>query len=427
MGRLAHGSAGLLALALLTSCSGTQTDPSGSAGATGAATGGPAAGAAAGQTAAVGDGVAKPPVAATVVVNPLNKAGNIPTDQTVVVTAQSGTLKSVRIQGGGKAGELPGVLSADGTAWRSTRTARPGTTYTITTLAAGADGKPIESTSTFSTVKATKTFDIETVTPNRYDTGLTVGVGMPVMVTFDQPITDRVAVERNLVIHSSKPVEGAWHWFDDRHVDFRPLHYWPAHTNVRMEAHLAGVRGAEGVYGKRDFAFDFKIGRSQITKGSTDVHVLTVRRDGKTIRTMPMSAGQGGDWKYYTTSGIHLAMSREPVTVMTSPGIGPGSAGYYQLTVYDTVRISNSGEYIHSAPWSVGSQGYANVSHGCVNVSPENAAWFLKNTLIGDPIIITGSPRVLEPTNGWGHWQESWREWLKWSSLKAAPTMLLNR
>ena len=92
---------------------------------------------------------------------------------------------------------------------------------------------------------------------------------------------------------------------------------------------------------------------------------------------MPMSAGQGGDWKYYTTSGIHLAMSREPVTVMTSPGIGPGSAGYYQLTVYNTVRISNSGEYVHSAPWSVGSQGYANVSHGCVNVSPENAAWFI--------------------------------------------------
>ena len=131
-----------------------------------------------------------------------------------------------------------------------------------------------------------------------------------------------------------------------------------------------------------------------------------MKRNGKVIRRMPMSAGQGGVWKYYTTSGVHLAMSREPVTVMTSPGIGPGSAGYYQLTVYNTVRISNSGEYIHSAPWSVGSQGYSNVSHGCVNVSPDNAKWFIDNTLIGDPIIITGSPRPLEPTNGWGHWQE---------------------
>ena len=95
-------------------------------------------------------------------------------------------------------------------------------------------------------------------------------------------------------------------------------------------------------------------------------------------------------------------MSREPVTVMTSPGIGPGSAGYYQMTVYDTVRISDSGEYIHSAPWSVGSQGYSNVSHGCVNVSPDNAKWFIDNTLIGDPIIITGSPRVLEPNERLG-------------------------
>lgn len=110
---------------------------------------------------------------------------------------------------------------------------------------------------------------------------------------------------------------------------------------------------------------------------------------------------------------------------MTSPGIGPGSAGYYRMTVYNTVRISNSGEYVHSAPWSVGSQGYSNVSHGCVNVSPSNASWFINNTLIGDPIIITGTPRTLEPTNGWGHWQESWKQWLRWSALKSGRTDLL--
>jgi lipoprotein-anchoring transpeptidase ErfK/SrfK len=326
---------------------------------------------------------------------------------------------------GGKSGSLPGELSSDGTRWRSTATARPGTSYTVTAVSVNAAGKPSQSTSRFSTVKGGKTFDIQTITPNRDDTGLTVGIGMPVMITFDKPVADRVSVERNLSIHSTKPVEGAWHWFDDSHVDFRPQKYWPSHTKVRVEARLAGVRGGPGMYGKRDVKLDFKIGRSQITRGTTDNHVLTVRRDGKKVRTMPMSAGQGGQWKFYTTSGIHLAMSREPVTVMTSPGIGPGSAGYYQLTVYNTVRISNSGEYVHSAPWSVGSQGSANVSHGCVNVSPENAAWFIENTLIGDPIIITGSPRKLEPTNGWGHWQENWKEWLKWSSLKAGPTMAL--
>ncbi|WP_219463764.1 L,D-transpeptidase [Nonomuraea rhizosphaerae] len=407
MGRVACGSAGLLALALLAACSAAGADGSSEA-----------------RTDTAG--LVVPPMAASaasVVVSPLDKAGNIPTDQTVAVSARSGTLKSVKVDGG-KAGDLPGVLSADRTRWRSTRTARPGATYTVTSVAVGADGKRAETTSTFSTVRAGKVFDVEAMTPNKDDTGLTVGVGMPIMITFDRPVTDRVSVERNLVVHSSKPVEGAWHWFDERHVDFRPTHYWPARTNVRMEARLAGVRGGDGLYGRRDVTLDFKIGRSQITKGSTRDHVLTVRRDGRKIRTMPMSAGQGGQWKYYTTSGIHLAMSRERVTIMTSPGIGPGSPGYYRLTVYNTVRISNSGEYVHSAPWSVGSQGNSNVSHGCVNVSPSHAAWFIKNTLIGDPIIITGSPRELEPTNGWGHWQESWKQWLKWSSLKAGPTVL---
>jgi len=396
VGRVAYGSGGLLALALLVACS---TD---------------------GTVDQVATLATKAPDAAVAVL-PIDRAANVPTDQNVVVAVQGGTLKSVKVRG--RPGALPGALSADGTRWRSTATARPGTTYTVTSVAVNADGRRTEKTTRFSTVKAATTFDIERITPNKDDTGLTVGVGMPIMIAFDQPVTDRVSVERNLLVRSSKPVVGAWHWFDDSHVDFRPRHYWPAHTDVRVEARLAGVRGGQGMYGKRDVNLDFRIGRSQITKGSTNNHVLYVRRNGKKVREMPMSAGQGGQWKYYTTSGIHLAMSREPVTVMVSPGIGPGSAGYYRLTVYNTVRISNSGEYVHSAPWSVGSQGHANVSHGCVNVSPANAAWFIKNTLIGDPIIITGSPRKLEPTNGWGHWQENWREWLKWSSIKSGDTL----
>jgi lipoprotein-anchoring transpeptidase ErfK/SrfK len=401
VGRVAYRSAGLLALALLAACS----------------AGGPAENEP--EMLAMAAGGAR---AASVSFSPQDKAVGVPTDQPVVVAVHGGRLKSVRVNGG-KSGSLPGMLSSDGTRWRSTATARPGARYTVTAVLVDAGGKESEATSTFSTAKAKETFDIETITPNKDDTGLTVGVGMPVMITFDKPVTDRVAIERNLTVRSSKPVEGAWHWFDNRHVDFRPQKFWPAHTKVRVEARMAGVRGGPGLYGKRDVTLNFKIGRSQITKGSTDDHVLVVRRDGKKIRTMPMSAGQGGQWKYYTTSGIHLAMSREPSTVMTSPGIGPGQPGYYQLTVYNTVRISNSGEYVHSAPWSVGSQGNSNVSHGCVNISPANAAWFIKNTLIGDPIIITGSPRKLEPMNGWGHWQENWREWLRWSTLKAGPTL----
>ncbi|WP_271218597.1 L,D-transpeptidase [Streptosporangium carneum] len=387
---------GLLALALVTSCSDGST------------------------TAAQSTGAAVQYADAAVSVVPLDRAGNVPSHATVLVAARGGTLKSVAVKG--PKGALTGVLSADGTQWHSRGTVLPGTSYEVTATAVNPAGKVTRTTTSFSTAKVDKTFAIESLMPSKETTGLTVGVGMPVMITFDQPIADRVEVERNLLVRTSKPVLGAWHWFDDKTVHFRPKEFWPAHTNVRVDARLEGVRGGRGLYGKQNQTLRFRVGRSQITKGSTLTHHLTVRRDGKVVRQIPMSAGQGGQWKYYTTSGVHLAMSREPVTVMTSPGIGPGSPGYYQMTVYNTVRISNSGEYVHSAPWSVGSQGYANVSHGCVNVSPSNASWFIDNTLIGDPIIITGSPRKLEPTNGWGHWQENWKEWLKWSSVRYFTT-----
>ncbi|GAA4185598.1 Ig-like domain-containing protein [Streptosporangium oxazolinicum] len=357
--------------------------------------------------------------AAVVTVAPLDRAGGVPTDTPVLVAAQGGTLRQVAVRAvKGAKGSLPGVLSADGTQWRSRVTAAPGASYEVSVTAVNPAGAVTTKTSSFSTVKKKETFTIESFMPGKDSTGVTVGVGMPVMITFDRDVSDRVSIERNLFVRTSRPVLGAWHWFDNRNVHFRPKSFWPSGTKVRVEARLAGVRGGEGLYGATNKIVNFKIGRSQITRGSVQSHNLTVKRNGKVVREMPMSAGQGGVWKYHTTSGVHLAMSREDVTVMTSPGIGPGSAGYYQLTVYDTVRISNSGEYIHSAPWSVGSQGNSNVSHGCVNVSPSNAKWFLDNTLIGDPIIITGSPRALEPTNGWGHWQESWKQWLKWSSLK---------
>ncbi|WP_228645141.1 Ig-like domain-containing protein [Microtetraspora sp. AC03309] len=358
--------------------------------------------------------------AAAVGITPENGAQGLIPELPIMVSAAGGTLKDVTVEAKGK--RVAGMFSADRTRWRSARPMTPGTDYTVTAVAVNAAGKTTETKSVFSTVKAAKSFDVQTILPNKELTGLTVGVGMPIMITFDRDVTDRVSIEKNLQVLASKPIQGAWHWFDNRRVTFRPKEYWPAHTKVRLVARLAGVRGADGMYGTKDYVRDFTIGRSQISYADTGTHHMKVKRDGKLVRNMPISAGKGGEMKYYTTSGVHLAMDRELVTVMTSPGIGPGSPGYYQTTVYDTVRISDTGEYVHGAPWSVGDQGNSNVSHGCVNVSPENAKWFMTNTLIGDPIVVTGSPRPLDPTNGWGHWQESWKQWLKWSRLRGAST-----
>ncbi|MEV5409227.1 Ig-like domain-containing protein [Thermopolyspora sp. NPDC052614] len=348
-------------------------------------------------------------------ITPSNGTNGVRPDLPILVGTAHGRLKRVTVQAAGK--PVVGRLSADRTRWRSVRPMAPGRTYTVTAVVTGPSGET-SGTSTFTTVSAAQTFTITELLPKKEVTGETVGVGMPIMITFDRPIADRVSVERNLRVLSSKPVEGAWHWFDDKTVHYRPKRFWPANTKVRVEALLEGTAGGGDVYGDRDLVREFRVGRSQISTADIRTHQMRVERDGRVIRSIPISAGKGGVRKYHTTNGIHLAMSREDVTVMTSPDAGPGDPGYYQLTVYDTVRISNSGEYIHAAPWSVGSQGHANVSHGCVNVSPAHAKWFLDHTLIGDPIIVTGSPRELEPTNGWGQWQESWPQWLRWSALR---------
>jgi len=92
-------------------------------------------------------------------------------------------------------------------------------------------------------------------------------------------------------------------------------------------------------------------------------------------------------------------------------GIPRDSADGYYETVQWNVRISNSGEFVHAAPWSVGSQGRTNVSHGCVNASPTDAEWFYNFSQTGDVVEVVGSPDQLAPTNGIGDWQIPWATW----------------
>ncbi|WP_308249834.1 L,D-transpeptidase [Sphaerisporangium fuscum] len=346
-------------------------------------------------------------------ISPVKGATKVRPDKSVVVTASQGKLEEVTVEADGK--PLEGEFDTEHTKWVSKGPLKPSSNYTVSAKATG-DGGPATATSSFATLKPSQELRIADITPNVK--GETVGIGMPIMVRFTQPVGDKEAVEASLKVTAQKPVPGAWRWIDDRLVIYRPAKYWPAHQKVKFAAQLEGVRAGKDMYGVKNYSSTMNIGAAWISKVNTRSHTMVVRRDGKIVQRMAISAGKGDTREYTTTSGVHLTMERGNPVTMISPGKKEGDPGYYKEVVNHAVRISNSGEYVHSAPWSVGSQGRANVSHGCVNARPDQAKWFYDNFHRGDVVTIVGTTRILEWNNGWGFWQMPFKQWKKGSALK---------
>lgn len=356
------------------------------------------------------------PNAAQINISPVNGNAKARPDRGVDVTVANGTLEKVTVNGkGGR--KVAGAMSRDRTAWATRWALNPGETYTVKVVAKRRDGKMQEATSTFTTLKPTQRFSISSVTPA---SGV-VGVGMPIIVNFDRPVYNRKQVERALEVRASKRVVGAWRWVNSQQVIFRTKKFWPTGTRVSLIAHTSGVRAAKGVYGVADRTVNFTIGDSHISTVDVRSHKMSVKRNGVTVKTVGISAGKGGERKFTTTSGIHLTMDKGNPVIMTSEWQGitdKNDPDYYRLKVKHAVRISQSGEYVHAAPWSVEQQGRANVSHGCINASPEFAEWFYNLSQPGDVVIITGTNRPLEVDNGWGYWQMPFSQWMANSAFK---------
>jgi len=232
---------------------------------------------------------------------------------------------------------------------------------------------------------------------------------MPIILTFSRPIRNRMAVERSLQITTSKPVVGAWYWDGNQSVSFRPRDYWPAHISVSFVANLDGVEVAPGVYGHHNLSQQFTIGRSLIVVASAARHRLLLYRAGKLIHNWPISTGRPGD---DTPNGTYLTMGKGNPVLMKGPG--------YALEVPWSVEFTASGDFLHDAYWSVGVQGFANVSHGCVNMPPGDAEIYYKMAVPGDPVTITGSPRPGTWDNGWTQWFLTWPQYLRGSALHEA-------
>ncbi|TDC57691.1 hypothetical protein E1281_03875 [Actinomadura sp. KC345] len=332
-------------------------------------------------------------------------------EKPVTVTADNGKLTNVTLTYGKKRKKAEGRLARDGTSWKSSWTLKPSTTYTVTAKGTGDGGKEVTATSTFTTLKP----DGKLETGMSPLDGETVGVGMPVQLLLSRPVSTKagkVAVEKALEVQMSKPVQGAWYWIDDEHVQFRPRDYWPTGQKVKVTAHLAGVKIADGVYGVEDRSASFTVGEKHITTVDAQKHRATVTENGETVKTIDVSLGKPGHESY---SGTMIAQEKAKDIIMDSATTG--NPGEYRIPTKWNVRLTYSGVFVHSAPWSTTSQGSDNVSHGCVNMSAANAKWFFDFTDRGDIVKVQGTSRKLEFGNGPTPWAKSWEDWLEGSAV----------
>ena len=333
--------------------------------------------------------------------------------QPLQITADGGRLAEVSITG--PKGAVAGDFSADGRTWIAENNAlKYGTVYLVRARAVDTRGVPVETTSSFRTVDPSELFSGQ-VSP---ENGAVVGVGTPITVTFDRAIRDRAAVENALVVRTPTPIEGAWSWKSPTTVVFRPAEYWPSNIAVQVDLNLMGVRAKRGVFGESNISSSFTTGVSMVTKVNALTHTAEVYRDGTLIRTIPVTTGKPG---FETRSGIVVITTKETSRVMDAAtgGTDRSDPEYYRILVRHAMRITTSGAFLHGAPWSEGSQGRANVSHGCIGMSSANAEWLFDQSSLGDVVEITGTSIPQNLGNGVTVWTEAWSQWLANSATGA--------
>jgi lipoprotein-anchoring transpeptidase ErfK/SrfK len=320
----------------------------------------------------------------------------------VRLTAEDGTLSSVSVRSGG--GALGGALSSDKSQWTSSQRLEPGTTYRVRAVATDEHGARTVKQTAFSTRRLT--LAEQTYPSFAPVAGETVGIGMPVIVRFDVPVADRAAIQRHLHVTSTSHQPGAWHWISNSEVHWRPAHYWKPGTDVTVKADINSVPAGNGVFGQLSRTETFHVGRAVVSRVNAATHQMKTFIDGKLAKTTPITTGKQG---FETRSGVKVIIEKFRHKRMDSEtiGISHDSANGYDLDdVEYAMRVTYSGEFLHAAPWSVGQQGHANVSHGCTGMSTANAAWLYANSKPGDVVEYTGTARHMTLDNGYGDWNE---------------------
>jgi lipoprotein-anchoring transpeptidase ErfK/SrfK len=348
---------------------------------------------------------------ATLALTPTAGKKGVPISAEIGLKLSGGTITAVTLKDeDGKT--VSGSLRDDGTAWVPGKPLKTTHRYEATATAENAAGQRTTATTRFSTMG----------TPaRRTGTGLylfddrTYGVAMPVVAEFSPGITkaDRAAVQKRMFVKTDPPQPGTWSWTSSgTQAYYRAPKYWRPGTTLTVRLAVGGLPTGGGRYGDRDRSATAKIGRSFVMSVENKTKKMTVVENGKTARTMPVSLGKPST---PSSSGTMVIMDKHMSTIFDTTDTD-GADGY-RMTIAYAQRLTWSGQYIHSAPWSVGAQGHRNVSHGCVNLAPSNARWLFGKTLIGDPITVRGTSDKLAYGNGWTPWNVSWTEFAKGSAL----------
>lgn len=330
----------------------------------------------------------------------------------ITVSATGGHLTSVTATTpDGK--PLAGTLSPDGLSWTNTDSLAFSSAYAITAEAVNSAGAHTEQNFTVNTMS---TDNISTAYANVVpapdvvaNTG--IGVGQPMVFQFTKPVSNKAEVQKHLHVTVTPAQPGAWYWVDDKDVHYRGPNYWLPGTKIHIEADVVGLDLGNGVLGAENNSADYTVHDSWVARADGSTDQLTIFQNGKQVNQMPMSLGSPG---FPSHEGPHVISDKQPSIVMDSCTYGTcaGQPGYYRETVALDERISNDGEFVHSAPWSVGQQGSSNVSHGCVNLSPDNAQWFYDHFGVGDVVEITHSGGATLPVwDTYGDWELPWQTW----------------
>ncbi|MFB9236547.1 Ig-like domain-containing protein [Plantactinospora siamensis] len=352
---------------------------------------------------------APPPVA--VAIAPAANATNVPVSSEVVATATNGKITEVTLTDD-KGAKVDGAMRPDGSSWLPSRPLDYKRGYTAQVTATDGAGKATTSTAKFTTMAKPDTI---VQTSLNLQNGQSYGVNLPLVVAFDPPVPKeaRAAVQKRLLVSTDPPQPGAWSWLDEgNQVSYRAPDPWKPGTRITARAALAGLPMGKAGFGDDDHTAVATVAPDAVRMDiDNDTKQMYVYKDNRLVKTIPVSLGKPST---PSSSGNMVIMEKFDSTVFDTRGEPNGG---YVVTVQDAQRLTWGGEFIHSAPWSEGEQGYTNTSHGCVNVSSTTASWLMRTTHVGDLVRVRGTEVQLARGNGWTAWNDSWDQFVKGSAL----------